>query len=239
MTVALLRARLAGLVVGRAERTVVALDEIDRAAQLDAAVELHRLVDAVGSRSRRSVRPKESSKSARRPLGLLGGAPQPLAQVGADRRDAVVPHALDRRRRARPCSCSATSSSTSSSPRARVERCSVTGTRPCVAQRFRGAELHLVDERPALQRVELLDRLRLFARRELCRALQEEPVRARGEVLERGRRERARVEAVRRERGSASSVGIDQAVGRLPRLEPAPRAEAQRAREVRVGSERG
>src|SRR3989442_7033622 len=65
--------------------------------------------------------------------------------------------------------------------------------------------------------------------------LEEEAVRAEAEVLEPGRRERARGELMAGERLAAERVGIDEPVGRRPAAEPAPGTPAKRAGEVGVG----
>src|SRR5207247_5139361 len=69
-----------------------------------------------------------------------------------------------------------------------------------VAQRGEDVELHLVEERSARQWIDGLERLRFLARLEAVDGLEQEAVRAGGEVLERGGRERARPHAVARER---------------------------------------
>ena len=115
----------------------------------------------------------------------------------------------------------------------RVEPRGRHGEQARVAQRAEQLELHRVHERAALERVELLDRLGLLARRELPDRLQEEAVRAQRIMLERGRGVAARGERVRRERAPARVDRLHEPVRGCPARDvPAPRAEAQRAPEV-------
>ena len=96
--------------------------------------------------------------------------------------------------------------------------------------------LDAMDELAARQRIELLERRRLGARREALDGGEEEAIRAGGEVLQRRRRVGPRGEALLGEQSSAvGGRGRDQAVERATsclRL-PARVAGAQRAPEVR------
>ena len=188
---------LAGLVIGDPHQPGgMALDEIDRSAELNAAVE----VDGAGYRLRIGLPPLGPVLEPERQLEMPGHVagvvlacpPQPFAQIGADRSDAVVPDAVDRGRKVvliaggdfrddriellpRPVEVA----------RPHREQASLPQTREQL-------ELDVVDERSALQRIELVDRLRHLARRETVDGLEEEPVGAAGVVLERGRRVAAR-----------------------------------------------
>ena len=95
------RTRLAGLVVGDAKRAArVTLDEVDRAAQLQVAEHRDRRRDArrVGFAALAERQAERELEAIGDPAVLvLGRAPQPLAQVGANAVDAVLPHPRDRR----------------------------------------------------------------------------------------------------------------------------------------------
>src|SRR5690606_36860616 len=95
----------------------------------------------------------------------------------------------------------------------------------------------VVEQPAAGERVHALDRDRLLARRQAQELLQEEAVRARGVVLQRGRRERARGELVARQRGAAVLDRVEEPVERQPVAQPAPTARAQRAGEVDLRAE--
>ena len=78
-------------------------DKIDRATELDAAVE----VDGIGHRVRISLTLFAAAGQPERHFEVQGDIsrlvlarpPQPFAQIGADRRDAVLPDAIDCRRK--------------------------------------------------------------------------------------------------------------------------------------------
>ena len=94
------RAVLAGLVIGDAQlrRPRLLLDEIDRAAQQEAAVDQHRIGHAARIAALRRVRPKLNSKYSGMPVAAVGQAPRPDAQVARDVGDLVAPDPIDRRR---------------------------------------------------------------------------------------------------------------------------------------------
>ena len=81
----------------------VSLDKVDRAAKLDAAVKVdgarHRL--RVGLAPLGTVRQPEGQFEMPGHVAgvVLACPPQPFAEIGADRRDAVLPHAVDGRRK--------------------------------------------------------------------------------------------------------------------------------------------
>ena len=86
----------------------------------------------------------------------------------------------------------------SSSCRARSRLSGRTGSRFSSLQTREQLELDVVDERSALQRVELIDRVRHLARRKAMNGLKKEAVGAARIVLKRGRRIAPGVERVLR-----------------------------------------
>src|SRR5439155_14226637 len=127
-------------------------------------------------------------------------APEPLAQIGADAVDAVVPDPLDRGPElVRPA--------VDDLPGGGIDgvACGVAirgrdGQEPIGPEPRQDGELHLVEDRTAGERVEHLDGDRLLARLEPHDGLEEKAVGAGGEVLERGGRERAAADLMTRER---------------------------------------
>ena len=84
--------------VGRPQRAVgLALDEIDRAAQLESLVERDRVGRAVRVAVLLVGESEGQLEAPGHPVALLGAAAQPLAQVDLHAVDAVVPDAIDGR----------------------------------------------------------------------------------------------------------------------------------------------
>ena len=121
-----------------------------------------------------------------------------------------------------------------------------------VAELAQQLELHLVDQRSALQRVELFEGRGLLTRRQLVQRAEHEFVGTRGEILKGGGGVRACAEIMRGQRGAGEphqfllfdvvllrGIGVDehQPVGAGPTLDPAARTEAKSAREVFVARE--
>src|SRR6266481_7246603 len=190
--------------VGYAQRPVTAaLDEVNRTAQTEPARQRDRRFDA----RRVSLRAVAESKGQFEPFGIpsfaiLGHPANPFTQIGLDRIDAVVPYALDRRRKVFVI--------TSSDLRQRaVERSIrlielVARQRQMAggSQRCQQLELDLVEKRTARERVDNLDSLDLLARLEPMNRLEKEPVRTRREILQRGGRVGTRIDLMARQCGA-------------------------------------
>src|SRR6516162_8639287 len=98
-------------------------------------------------------------------------------------------------------------------------------------------ELDLVTERSALKRIELIDRLRNFARCKPVDGLKEKPVRAGCVILERRRRVAAHPQAMFWNCRLRCSRRSDKTVGRCPLRTPFLPARSQRAAQIRVRRE--
>ena len=136
-------------------------------------------------------------EAPRAPARLEREPPQPLAQVGSHRGDPVLPDARDGRAEPRALGLGHLVEE-------RLElRAGLVEPRRHERQHPRGrepgeqTELDLVHERATGERIDGVDRLRHLARREPVDRLQEEAIRARREVLQRGRRVGPRPELVR------------------------------------------
>src|SRR5262249_24047445 len=158
-------------------------------------------------------------------------AAEPLDEIGLDRGNAVLPDAFDR----------GTEIVFVLGGDARDDAVEVRARRlvrvRAHRQKARGAQLDVqteedvVDERALLEWIQLLERLGFFPGGQYVERVQDELVRARREILQRGRRVRPRVQLVLGERRLAELARRDEAVGRLPRAHvPAcvPRAERPR-----------
>jgi hypothetical protein len=123
----------------------------------------------------RSARPNASSKPPRHPAVVgLGRAAEPLAQVGAEARDAVLPDAWDR---GPELVLEAPGRLVERAVDVRADGLQVRRSdreQPRVAERRQDRELHLVIERAARQRIERLDGDGVLARLEPHDRLQEE-----------------------------------------------------------------
>ena len=183
-------AHFPGLVIGHANSPGrIALEQVDRPAQAQPALDRDRLRRAMRIRLRAIAQPEAEFEPFGPPmLRILGRAPHPFAQVGADTVDSVAPHALDRRREI-----------LMPSRRNFVEP--LVEQRGRVLQVFRRDRQHvelsqrrqdfvldLRKQAAARERIERLDRLGFLARLQPMDRLQKKTIRACGEILQRGRR---------------------------------------------------
>ena len=77
----------------------MALDQVDRAAQSEATLDRDWVVAAGGIGLLAVSEPKGQLEALGTPsAGILGHPPQPLAQIGANRGDAILPDLFNRRR---------------------------------------------------------------------------------------------------------------------------------------------
>jgi hypothetical protein len=234
-----LHAHLAGLVVGHAGAPVpAALHQVDGAAQGDAAVEVHRLVPGVGIAVAPAQQPEGELEEPRREAGLVQALPaQPLAQVGAHRLDPVAPDPVDGRSQVVLVALRRLVQDPVEVDARRLEALRRQRQQALVPQHPEERELHVVHHRAALQRRDLLDRLRHLPRRQPMHRVEEELVGTGREVLERRGREAAGGEPVAGDGLTGRLGGLHQAIGHHPVAVPAARAEAQRAAQARVGGE--
>ena len=118
---------------------------------------------------------------------VLACPPQPFAEIGADRSDAILPHAVDRRGKIVPDNGRPPPQITVSSfCHAWSRLLGRTGSRSSSRRRANKLELDVVDQRPALQGIQLVDCLRNLARCEAMDRLEEKSIGAASVVLEGG-----------------------------------------------------
>jgi hypothetical protein len=146
----------------------VGFDKIDGSAKLNPAVER----DSAGERSRIGGPLRVSGREAERELEVLwhkagiikAGAPQPFAQIRANGGDAVHPDAPDRGGEVVVVACGYVGKDTIELVLGAVETARTDGKQAFPPKPGEQFELDVVDERPALQRVEFIDGLRFEAR---------------------------------------------------------------------------
>ena len=196
------RAIPAGLVIGDAQRVRarIALDQIDRAAQMKAAVDdrrrrhRRRIARFVGRQAEREL------EALGHPVHIARELLEPEQQVAANRGDLVDPDAIDRRREL----VGGRLRHLRDDPLELLLRGRQTrrGDRQLVVLLQRAVELRLdlVKQAPARQRIQPLQRRGLFERRETIDGRQQELVGARGVTLQRRQRVGPRRQAMRGER---------------------------------------
>ena len=214
------------------------LDEVDRPAKLDAAVKL----DGIGHRPRVGLaaleamrQPEGQFEMPRHVTGVvLARSAQPFAQIGADRGDAVLPDAIDGRGKVVLVPGSDLRYDLLKELPRPIEIAWPHRQQVLVAQAREQFELDIVDERAALQRVELVDHGGHLARREAVHGLQEEAVRAAGKVLKRGRRIAAGSERVPAHDRPNRVRSTEETIGGRPVAAPALVPAPQRPGEIRI-----